>query len=72
MDTKQKTRENRVRRAAKRQGYIIRKSRSPYVFPLNIDNHGGYMVINAFHNAIVAGIKYDMTLDDVEEFFEVT
>jgi len=37
-----KVRENRIRRAAAKEGLVIRKSRAKY----SGDNLGGYMVIN--------------------------
>ena len=67
MEYSEKVRENRIRRAAHREGMIIRKSRGMY----SCDNLGGYMVINAYTNSIVAGPRFDMFLDDLEEFFDI-
>lgn len=60
-----KTRENRLRRRLAHEGYALRKSRdrSPHV-----DNLGGYMIVDAGRNFIVAGQRYDLDLDDVEEW----
>ena len=60
-----KSREQRARRQLRQQGYALRKSR---VRNWNIDNLGGYMVIEANRNLIVAGQRFDMSLDDVEHF----
>lgn len=64
----EKVRENRLRRAAERQGYRLSKSRRRD--PRAID-YGGYMVIDIQTNGIVAGATpyaYTMDLDAVEEF----
>ncbi len=52
------------RRAARHQGRSLRKSRCS----LSIDNLGGYMLIRNFSNAIVAGSRFDLTLEAVEEY----
>ncbi len=61
-----KTREQRLRRLGKKQGYYLRKSRvkNPY-----LDDQGGYMVIEPYWNIAVYGERFDLTLDDVERFF---
>ena len=61
-----KTREDRARRIARRQGFLIRKSRLRG--PTNIDNHGGYMFLDFERNYPVAGVRFDLTLEDVERF----
>lgn len=58
-------RENRLRRQATRLGYMIRKSRGKL---WSIDNQMGYLIVDASLNATVAGGKYDLSLDDVEEW----
>ena len=62
-----KVRENRIRRAAAREGLVIRKSRANY----SGDNLGGYMVINSYFNSIEAGEKFNMSLEDLEEYFDI-
>jgi hypothetical protein len=66
MSTKQvdKARENKTRRSAKEQGYILRKSRAR---KWSIDNQQGYMVVNK-KNIVAAGSSYDLSLDEVEAF----
>jgi hypothetical protein len=64
----EKVLENRLRRAAERQGYRLSKSRRRD--PRAID-YGGYMVIDVQTNGVVAGATphaYSMDLDGVEEF----
>jgi hypothetical protein len=59
--TTETTRENRLRRMAKRQGLYITKSRTS----------DGYMLVDANINCIVAGgspIPYNLSLDDVESY----
>ena len=64
MDVSEKVRENRLRRVADRLGLTIRKSRARAI---HIDDHGEYMICTR-DNAVVAGAKFDYSLDDVEEF----
>lgn len=61
----EKARENRVRRQLAKQGYRLHKSRARGV---HFDNRGGYMIIDACCNYIVAGEKCDLSLEDVERF----
>lgn len=67
-------RENKVRRQLARDGLLLRKSRTGGFITRNgipsalCDDHGGYMVIDGTINSVVAGAKFDMTLEDVEQF----
>ena len=61
----EKLRENRLRRSAERQGFQIRKSRTKHT---NIDDYGGYRIVNSFFNTVEAGERFDLTIDDVEKF----
>lgn len=58
-------REAALRRQAKKLGLALVKSRDRYI---HADNKGGYRIINPWRNWIVAGEKFDLDLDDVEEF----
>jgi hypothetical protein len=58
-------REQRLRGRAERRGYVLRKSR---VRTTNIDNYGGYMVLDANRNLVVAGPLWELDLDDVDRF----
>jgi hypothetical protein len=58
-------REARLRRLAKQQGYSLRKDRAR---SWNSDHFGGYMIVNDSINAIVAGSRFDLDLDEVETF----
>lgn len=57
--------EQRLRRALVKQGFQLKKSR---VRSTNVDNWGGYMIVNPYFNTIEAGVRYDLTLKEVEEF----
>ena len=63
-----KVRENRLRRAAQRQGLQIAKSRRRDFRALD---YGGYMIVDPNTNSVVAGATpnaYMMDLDQVEDF----
>ena len=55
---------NKIRRTLNKAGYGLIKSRSR----INFDNLGGYMIIDNSVNAVVAGSRYELTLDDVLDF----
>jgi len=59
--------ERRVRRHAQREGYRVHKSRAWKHVP-NIDNHGEFMLIDTDRNFAVLGVRYDASLDEIEEF----
>jgi len=56
--------EARARRAAKRVGWLARKSRWRAG---TIDNYGGFAIIDPFHNNILYGEKFDLSAEDVIE-----
>ena len=58
-------REARARRLARRQGLAIRKSRA---HAWNCDNYLGYMIVDPFRNAIEAGQRYDLSIEEVEAY----
>ena len=59
-------REQRLRRQAKRQGIVLRKSRVRV--HQTADDLGEYMLLDARFNSCLAGSRFDMTLDDVEKY----
>lgn len=65
MATIEKVRENRLRRQLKKHGVRLQKSR---IQNTNIDNYGNYMLIDMYRNLVLDGCKYEMTLDDVENY----
>jgi hypothetical protein len=64
----QKVRENRARRAARRQGLALRKSKQRDPHGLT---HGTYMLVDAATEAVIAaswtGSGYGLTLAQIEE-----
>lgn len=65
--TKDKTRESMFRRHLKKHGIRIEKSR---IRNPNINNYGHYMLIDIYKNSVVEGLRYEMTLDDIEEYLK--
>jgi hypothetical protein len=67
-DTQEKVRENRLRRAARSQDLILRKSRSRNPHALD---YGGYMLLDLYRNFPVIGCSpypYSADLDEIEDF----
>lgn len=56
-------REARLRRIARRQGDLLRKSR---VRNPHINNQGGWCIVDGDLGAVVAGGDFELDLDDVE------
>lgn len=66
-----KIRENRLRRKAKRQGFLLVKSRRRDPYALDF---GEFMVVDAFTNTIVYGELNSpraLSLDEVEEWLNL-
>lgn len=61
----EKSIENRLRRQLSKEGYMLRKSRTRN---WNIDDYGEYMITDPYTNMIVAGSRFDLSLEDVERF----
>ena len=59
-----KVRENRLRRAANRQGWILRKCRRRDQQAVDF---GRYWLIDMQHNMVVSGGQFGMDLEEVEE-----
>lgn len=64
--TVNKNLEQKFRRALNSIGYALRKSRSPF----GIDNMGEYMIVDLRSNVVVAGPRFDLSLEDVPEWLE--
>mgnify|MGYP007096756443 FL=1 len=56
--------ERELRRVLKKAGYALHKS-PRVVFP---DNFGGYMIISLDSNSVAAGSRYELSLEDVQEW----
>jgi len=57
--------EKHLRDQLQKAGYILKKSR---LQSTNVNNLGGYMIINTWNNTIVAGSRFELQLEDVEKF----
>lgn len=53
--------DSRARRAAKRAGLTVRKSRRHQ----SLDNFGGYMLVDPERNLVVAGSRFELTAQEV-------
>ena len=60
--------EDCARRAAKRVGLAIRKSRQT---TLHDNNQGHFMLFDPIDNQIIGGERYDMTAQDVIDWCDV-
>jgi hypothetical protein len=60
-----KVKENLLRRKAQRLGLQLSKSRAKR---WSIDNHLGYMIIDAYLNAVIKGARYDLSIEEVDEY----
>ncbi len=66
METKEERNlERRLRRKFRKYNLMLKKSR---VRTPNINNQGGYMIVELYRNECVAGSKFDLTLEEVKDF----
>ena len=66
MDAEQHdTNEDRVHRIARRQGHALTRTRRES----GPSNHqGGWQIVDAERNWLIAGERFDLSLDDVEQW----
>ena len=64
---KEKVFENSCRRQATRLGLRLIKSRARLI---NIDDFGDYMLVDIENNAVVAGSRFDLELDEVKKWLD--
>lgn len=57
--------EQRLRRALRKSGYALRKSRRQQ---WSYENQCGYMIVDTCLNAVISGAHYDLSLDDVADW----
>ena len=62
--TANKTQEQRLRRALNKCGYSLCKSRKRISF----DNFGGYMIVDRSVGCVVAGSRFDLSAENVQDF----
>lgn len=60
-----KAKEQQLRRALNKIGYGLHKSRTNRV---HADDLGGYMIYDLATNAVVAGARFELELDEVADF----
>lgn len=65
MTSDERNRATRLRRKLNKLGYTMRKTNWRRD---SIDNFGGYAIIDTEYNVIVRGSRFDLDLDDVEDF----
>ena len=58
--------DSKARSVATRNGHRAIKSRAGE----SVDNHGGYMLVDAATNSIVAGVRFDLSAEEVVEYFK--
>ena len=62
-----KSKEQRLRRELEKVGFYLKKSR---VKTPNLDNMGGYLICDIVTGGVVEGRKFELSLEDVEEFLK--
>ena len=60
--------EQRARRAARRVGLLARKSRWRLG---TVDNRGEFMLLNPWTNAIVDGVRFDLSAEQVIDYCSI-
>lgn len=55
----------RLRRLARRHDHVLHRSRRG----ISLDNFGGYMIVDGYIGACVAGSRFDLEPEDVEDWF---
>lgn len=64
--TVDKNREKRLRRALNKCGYALHKSREA----VSPDNLGGYMIVDLQTFGVVSGSRFELDLDDVQDWLD--
>lgn len=59
--------ENFYRRKATRLGLLLKKTRVRY---WSIDYQQGWMIVDAIHDVVIAGEKYDLTIEEAAKFLD--
>lgn len=59
--------EGRLRRLARSEGLVAHKSR---VHATHADNQGGWMLVTATRNSVVAGERFELTTQDAIDFIQ--
>ena len=59
--------ESGLRRLARREGYLLRKSRSRTI---HADNFGEYMLVDVGLNIPALGARYDASLEEIADYLQ--
>lgn len=62
--------EQKLRRKLDKYGYNLYKSRRRSFDHFNLDDFGGYMITRQPSNVVICGSRFELNLEDVEEFLE--
>lgn len=62
----EENKEARLRAKCRREGILMRKSRKS----ISADNEGGFRLVDTSTNAVIDGSRFDMTLEDVENYLK--
>jgi hypothetical protein len=57
--------ESQLKKLLAKKGYTLKKSKAKQI---NIDDFCGYMIVLTEMNAIIAGSRFELTLEEVEAF----
>ena len=60
--------ESKLRKQLHKQGLILKKSYKKNTS--NADDLGNYMIVDENTNAVVAGSRWELTLEDVERYLQ--
>ena len=67
MNNTQSPSESGLRRLARREGYMVRKSRSRTI---HADNHGEYMLVDVGQNIPALGFRFDASLEEIADWLQ--
>lgn len=67
MTANDKNKERMLRRRLEKAGAVLHKSR---IKQTHADNFGGYMIVDAYSSALIAGGRFDLDIDDVKVWTE--
>lgn len=63
-ERRERRRESSLRKKLDRRGHKLHKSRAA----ISADNFGGYQIIEMYAGYVVDGTRFELSLDDVEEW----
>lgn len=66
METSEKVFENKLRRHCKKLGIAMHKSHKAE----SLDNLGEYMLTDIYTNSVVAGSRFDMSMEEIQHYLK--